>query len=202
VNPAPVWVGWVLWGLVAAVVVLPAVWRLTSGHGSPGPVSLGGCCFGHGRAVSPDRVCPAASGYAVHAPEKDRAPVNPVELAVRSAVAPLLAAAGVPDPDRQAPEVLGWLRRFGFAVAFRGDPVDAATTDRYLAMALDMAIVEAHGGPRTCGEGTRDAVVLRRRLDLVGLHLARIGPEWSSGRSADPRSPARGDSNEGTTGRE
>ena len=166
-----------VWGLVAAVVVLPAVWRMTKGNGLSAalPLGMGGTCFGHGRAVSPDRVCPAASGFAVHAPEKDRAPVNPGELAACSAVAPLLAAAGVPDPDRQAPEVLEYLRRFGFAVAFRGDPVDAATTDRYLTMALDMTIVEAHGGPRTCGEGTRDAVALRRRLEGAGMHLARTG---------------------------
>ena len=179
-TPAPLWVGWVLWSLVAVVVVLPAVWRLTSGHGSPGSVSLGGCCFGHGGAVSPDRVCPAASGFAVNAPEEDRPPPNRVELAVRSAVSPLLAAAGVPDADGQAPEVLGYLRGFGFAFAFRGNPVDAATADRYLAMALDITIVQGHGGPRTCAEGTRDAAALRRRLDPVGLHLARIAPEWPS----------------------
>jgi len=111
-------------------------------------------------------------------PEEDRAPVDPVEVAVCSAVAPLLGSAGVPDPDGQAPEVLGYLRRFGFAFAFRGDPVDAVTADRYLAMALDITIVEGHGGPRTCGEGTRDAAALRRRLDPVGLRLARTGPEW------------------------
>ena len=66
----------------------------------------------------------------------------------------------------------------GFAVSFRGDPVDAATADRYLAMALDITIVQGHGGPRTCEAGTRDAAALRRRLNPVGLHLARIGPEW------------------------
>ena len=108
-------------------------------------------------------------------PQEDRPPVNPAELAVCSAVAPLLEAAGVPDPGGQAPQVLGYLRRFGFAVSFRGDPVDAVTTDRYLAMALDTTIVEGHGGPRTCADGTRDATALRRRLDPVGLHLARIG---------------------------
>jgi len=113
-------------------------------------------------------------------PEEDRAPVNAVEVAVCSAVAPLLGSAGVPDPDGQAPQVLGYLRRFGFTVAFRGDPVDAATADRYLAMALDITIVQGHGGPRTCGEGTRDAATLRRRLDPVGLRLARIGPERPS----------------------
>ncbi len=113
-------------------------------------------------------------------PEEDRAPVNPVELAVCSAVAPLLGSAGVPDPDVHAPQVLGYLRRFGFAVSFRGDPVDASTTDRYLAMALDTTIVQGHGGPRTCEDGTRDAAALRRRLDPVGLHLARIAPEWPS----------------------
>ncbi len=107
-------------------------------------------------------------------PEEDRPPVNAVELAVCSAVAPLLEAAGVPDPGGQAPQVLGYLRRFGFAVSFRGDPVDAATADRYLAMALDITIVQGHGGPRTCAAGTRDAAALRRRLDPVGLHLARI----------------------------
>jgi len=74
-------------------------------------------------------------------PQEDQAPVNPVEWAVCSAVAPLLEAAGVPDPDDHAPQVLGYLHRFGFAVSFRGDPVDAVTTDRYLAMALDTTIV-------------------------------------------------------------
>jgi len=120
-------------------------------------------------------------------PQKDRPPVNPVELAVCSAVAPLLEAAGVPDPDEQPPQVLGWLRRFGFAVAFRGDPVDAATTDRYLAMALDTTIVQGHGGPRTCEDRTRDAAALRHRLHPVGLHLARIRPQWPSCRPAPPR---------------
>jgi len=113
-------------------------------------------------------------------PQEDRPPVNAVELAVCSAVAPLLEAAGVPDPDVHAPQVLGYLRRFGFAFAFRGDPVDAATTDRYLAMALDTTIVEGHGGPRTCGDRTRDAAALRHRLHPVGLHLARTGPQWPS----------------------
>jgi len=113
-------------------------------------------------------------------PQEDRAPVNPAEVAVCSAVSPLLEAAGVPDPDVHAPQMLGYLRRFGFAVSFRGDPVDAVTTDRYLAMALDTTIVEGHGSPRTCGDRTRDAAALRRRLDPVGLHLARIGPQWSS----------------------
>ncbi len=112
-------------------------------------------------------------------PEEDQPPVDPVEWAVCSAVAPLLGSAGVPDPDVHAPQVLGYLRRFGFAVSFRGDPVDASTTDRYLAMALDTTIVEGHGGPRTCEDRTRDAAALRHRLDPVGLHLARIGPEWS-----------------------
>jgi len=110
-------------------------------------------------------------------PQEDRPPVNPAELAVCSAVAPLLGSAGVPDPDVHAPQVLGYLRRFGFAIAFRGNPVDTATTDRYLAMALDTTIVEGHGGPRTCEAGTRDAAALRHRLNPVGLHLARIGPE-------------------------
>jgi len=113
-------------------------------------------------------------------PQEDRAPVNPAELAVCSAVAPLLEAAGVPDPDVHAPQMLGYLRGFGFAISFRGDPVDAATADRYLAMALDTTIVQGHGGPRTCEDGTRDAAALRRRLDPVGLHLARIAPEWPS----------------------
>jgi len=113
-------------------------------------------------------------------PQEDQPPVNPAELAVCSAVAPLLGSAGVPDPDGQAPQVLGYLRGFGFAVSFRGDPVDAATTDRYLAMALDTTIVEGHGGPRTCEDRTRDAAALRHRLNPVGLHLARTGPEWSS----------------------
>ncbi len=113
-------------------------------------------------------------------PQEDQPPVNPVELAVCSAVAPLLGSAGVPDPDVHAPQVLGYLRRFGFAVSFRGDPVDAATTDRYLAMALDTTIVEGHGGPRTCGDRTRDATALRRQLDPVGLHLAHIGQQWPS----------------------
>jgi len=113
-------------------------------------------------------------------PQEDQPPVNPAEWAVCSAVAPLLEAAGVPDPDGQAPQVLGYLHRFGFAVSFRGNPVDAVTADRYLAMALDTTIVQGHGGPRTCGQGTRDAAGLRRRLDPVGLHLARIGPEWPS----------------------
>ncbi len=113
-------------------------------------------------------------------PQKDQPPVNPVEWAVCSAVAPLLGSAGVPDPDVHAPQVLGYLRRFGFAVSFRGDPVDAVTADRYLAMALDTTIVEGHGGPRTCAAGTRDAAALRRRLDPVGLHLARIGQERPS----------------------
>ncbi len=107
-------------------------------------------------------------------PQEDQPPVNPAELAVCSAVAPLLAA-GVPDPDVHAPQVLGYRRRYGFAVAFRGDPVDAATADRYLAMALDTTIVQGHGGPRTCKEGTRGAAALRHRLNPVGLHLARIG---------------------------
>ncbi len=113
-------------------------------------------------------------------PEEDQRPVNPAELVVCSAVAPLLGSAGVPDPDVHAPQVLGSLRRFGFAVSFRGDPVDAVTTDRYLAMALDITIVQGHGGPRTCGEGTRDAAAPRRRLHPVGLHPARIGPQWPS----------------------
>jgi len=113
-------------------------------------------------------------------PEEDRPPVNPVELAVCSAVSPLLGSAGVPDPGGHAPQVLGYLRRFGFAVSFRGDPVDAVTADRYLAMALDTTIVQGHGGPRTCEDRTRDAAALRRRLDPVGLHLAGIGPEWPS----------------------
>ena len=115
-------------------------------------------------------------------PQKDQPPVNPVEWAVCSALSPLLEAAGVPDPDVHAPQVLGYLRRFGFVVSFRGDPVDAVTADRYLAMALDTTIVEGHGGPRTCAAGTRDAAALRRRLDPVGLHLARTGPEWPSWR--------------------
>jgi len=135
-------------------------------------------------------------------PEEDRPPVNPVEWAVCSAVAPLLEAAGVPDPDGQAPQVLGYLRRFGFAVSFRGDPVDAATTDRYLAMALDITIAQGHGGPRTCGEGTRDAATLRRRLDPVGLHLARIGPERPTCRPAPPQLPVREGSNERRTVRD
>ena len=113
-------------------------------------------------------------------PQEDQPPVNPVELAVCSAVSPLLEAAGVPDPGGQAPQVLGYLRRFGFAVSFRGDPVDAVTADRYLAMALDITIVEGHGGPRTCGDRTRDAAAVRRRLDPVGLHLTRTGPQWPS----------------------
>ncbi len=124
-------------------------------------------------------------------PQEDRAPVNPAELAVCSAVAPLLGSAGVPDPDVHAPQVLGYLRRFGFAVTFRGDPVDAATTDRYLAMALDTTIVEGHGGPPTCEDRTRDAAALRHRLDPVGLHLARIGPERPSCRPAPPELLAR-----------
>ncbi len=51
---------------------------------------------------------------------------------------------------------------------------------RYLAMALDITIVEGHGGPRTCEDRTRDAAALRRRLDPVGLHLTRTGPQWPS----------------------
>jgi len=104
---------------------------------------------------------------------------------------PAAGGGGCPRPGRPPPQVLGYLRRFGFAVSFRGTPVDAATADRYLAMALDITIVEGHGGPRTCAAGTRDAAALRRRLDPVGLHLARIGPEWPSWRPAPPELPAR-----------
>lgn len=110
-------------------------------------------------------------------PEEHGAPVNPVELAVCSAVARTLEAAGVPDPDAQAPEVIRYLRRCGFAFAFRGDPVDAETAERYLAMSLDMTIVQP-GGPRGWEDGARDAGALRRRLDPVGLRLARVEPEW------------------------
>jgi len=113
-------------------------------------------------------------------PQEDQPPVNPAEVAVCSAVAPLLEAAGVPDPDAHAPQVLGYLRRFGFAVTFRGHPVDAATTDRYLAMTLDTTIVKGHRGPPTCEDRTRDAAALRHRLDPVGLHLARTGSELPS----------------------
>ncbi len=113
-------------------------------------------------------------------PEEDQPPVNPAEWAVCSAVSPLLGSAGVPDPDVHAPQVLGYLRRFGFAVSFRGHPLDAVTMDRYLAMALDTTIVEGHGGPRTCAAGTQDAAALRRRLHPVGLRLARIEPELPS----------------------
>ncbi len=113
-------------------------------------------------------------------PQEDQPPVNPAEWAVCSAVAPLLGSAGVPDPDVHAPQVLGYLSRFGFAVSFRGDPVDAVTADRYLAMALDTTIVQGHGGPRTCADRTRDAATLRHRLNPVGLHPARIGPAWPS----------------------
>ncbi len=111
-------------------------------------------------------------------PEEHRAPVNPVELAVCSAAARTLEAAGVPDPHDQAPEVIRYLRRCGFAFAFRGDPVDAEAAQRYLAMSLDMTIVEGHGGPRGWQDGARDAVALRRRLDPVGLRLVRVEPEW------------------------
>jgi len=120
-------------------------------------------------------------------------PPTCAEAVVVSAVIPLLAAAGVPGPTVHAPEVVGYLRRFGFAFAFVGSPVEAATADRYLAMALDITIVEGHGGPRTCGAGTRDSVALRRRLDPVGLHLARIGPEWPSCRPAPPPLPVPDD---------
>jgi len=106
--------------------------------------------------------------------QEDRPPVNPAEWAVCSALSPLLGSAGVPDPDVHAPQVLGYLRRFGFAISFRGDPVDAATTDRYLAMALDTTIVEGHGGPRTCGDRTRDATALRRQLAAPGPHRAAM----------------------------
>jgi hypothetical protein len=51
---------------------------------------------------------------------------------------------------------------------------------RYLAVVLDITIVEGHGGPRTCGDRTRDAAAVRRRLDPVGLHLTRTGPQWPS----------------------
>jgi len=65
-------------------------------------------------------------------------------------------------------------------VRFRlpGDPVDAEAAQRYLAMSLDMTIVEGHGGPRGWQDGARDAVALRRRLDPVGLRLVRVEPEW------------------------
>ena len=119
--------------------------------------------------------------------------VNPVGLAVCSVVAPLLEAAGVPGATVHAPEVAAYLRRFGFAFAFVASAVEAATADRYLAMALDITIVQGHGGPRTCGEGTRDAAALRRRLDPVGLHLARIGPAWPSCRPAPPPLPVPDD---------
>ncbi len=111
-------------------------------------------------------------------PQKDQPPVNPAEWTVCSAVAPLLGSAGVANPDVHAPQVLGYLHRFGFAVSFRGDPV------------------EGHGGPRTCKEGTRDAAALRHRLNPVGLHLARIEPEWPSCRPAPPQLPVREESNE------
>ncbi len=50
--------------------------------------------------------------------------------------------------------------------------------ERYLAMSLDMTIVEGHGGPRSWEDGARDAVALRRQLDPVGLRLVRVEPEW------------------------
>jgi len=112
-------------------------------------------------------------------PQEDQPPVNPAEVAVWLGGVPAAGGGGCPRHG-QAPQVLGYLHRFGFAVSFRGDPVDAATADRYQAMALDTTIVQGHGGPRTCGDRTRDAAALRRRLDPVGLHLARIGPAWPS----------------------
>jgi hypothetical protein len=47
-------------------------------------------------------------------------------------------------------------------------------------MVLDITIAEGHGGPRTCGSGTRDAVALRCELGADGLHLVRTGPQWPS----------------------
>jgi len=124
-------------------------------------------------------------------PQEDRPPVNPAEWVVCSAVSPLLEAAGVPDPDVHPRRCWGTCAVSGSPSPSGGTPVDAATADRYLAMALDITIVEGHGGPRTCAAGTRDAAALRRRLDPVGLHLARIGPEWPSWRPAPPELPAR-----------
>ena len=63
------------------------------------------------------------------------------------ALTPVLAAAGVPKPAAHAPEVVEYLRRLGFAVSTTGVPVDAATTNRYLAVALDITIAEAGGAP-------------------------------------------------------
>ncbi len=113
------------------------------------------------------------------APDEDVPPTS-AEAVVVSAVTPLLAAAGVPGPAVHAPDVVGYLRRFGFAFAFVGSAVEAAAADRYLAMALDITIVEGHGGPRTCGAGTRDAVALRRELGAACLRLVSTGQEWPS----------------------
>ena len=108
---------------------------------------------------------------------------------------PAAGIGGCPRPGRPRPAGAGVPRRFGFAISFRGDPVDASTTDRYLAMALDTTIVQGHGGPRTCGDRTRDAGALRRQLDPVGLHLARIGcgvvlmPPLSHAPNPEPHPP-------------
>jgi len=122
----------------------------------------------------------AADDDELHRRDPVGARTQAAEVRVCSAVTPLLAAAGVPGPTVHAPEVAGYLRRFGFAFAFVASAVEAATADRYLAMALDITIAEGHGGPRTCGAGTRDAVALCRELGADGLHLVRTGQEWPS----------------------
>jgi len=96
------------------------------------------------------------------------------------ALTPVLAAAGVPKPAAHAPEVVEYLRRLGFAVSTTGVPVDAATTNRYLAVALDITIAEAGGAPRTCATGTRTALALHEVLARSGLHLVRAGQQWRS----------------------
>jgi len=122
----------------------------------------------------------AADDDELHRRDPVGARTQAAEVRVCSAVTPVLAAAGVPGPTVHAPEVVGYLRRFGFAFAFVESAVEAATADRYLAMALDITIAEGHGGPRPCGSGTRDAVAPRCERTPTVCTWSPTGQEWPS----------------------
>jgi len=124
----------------------------------------------------------AASGLAVEEePEPITATVGPADanVTVWMVVGAVIAAAA-----------LGWVGwvLWGIAVALGIAGWVLCTTAVVTALRHDVqprvlrtpTTQAGHGAPRTCGDRTRDAAALRHRLNPVGLHLARIGPEWPS----------------------
>ncbi len=102
---------------------------------------------------------------------------------ITTAAAPILAACGVPDPEKYAKEIDRQLIRLGYVLTYASGPaarpVDTHALEHWPAMAIDLTVYAATHTGRDWASCVRDGQQLLAALAVSGITLTAVGPGTS-----------------------